>query len=61
MLFCMGVKTGISHLSHYKNKCRQVTYRRKEVTGEWRKLDNEDLQNLHSPNIIKLIKPRRMR
>jgi hypothetical protein len=36
--------------------------RRDEVTGEWRKLHNEELHNLYSsPNIIRLIKSRRMR
>jgi hypothetical protein len=33
-----------------------------EVTGEWRKLHNEKLNNLYSlPNIVRLIKSRRMR
>jgi hypothetical protein len=33
-----------------------------EVTGGWRKLHNEELHKLHSfPNIIRMIKSRRMR
>jgi hypothetical protein len=33
-----------------------------EVTGDWRKLHNEELHNLYSsPNIIRMIKLRRMR
>ena len=36
--------------------------RRDGVTGEWRKLHNEELNSLYSlPNIVRVIKSRRMR
>jgi hypothetical protein len=36
--------------------------KRDEVTGKWRKLDNEELHNLYSsPDIIRQAKSRRMR
>jgi hypothetical protein len=35
--------------------------KRDEVSGEWRKLHNEELHNLYSPNIIRNIKSRRRR
>jgi hypothetical protein len=35
---------------------------RDEVTSEWRKLHNEDLNDLYSsPNIVRVIKSRRIR
>jgi hypothetical protein len=35
--------------------------KRNEVTGEWKKLDNEELHDLYcSHNIVRVIKPRRV-
>ena len=36
--------------------------RREEVTGEWRRMHNEELNDLYSsPNIVRVIKSRRMK
>jgi len=36
--------------------------RRDEITGDWRRLHNEELNDLYSsPNIVRVIKSRRMR
>ena len=36
--------------------------KRDEVTGEWRKRNNEELSDLYSlPNIVRVVKSRRMR
>ena len=36
--------------------------KRGEVTGEWRKLHSEELRDLYSlPNIVRVVKSRRMR
>ena len=40
----------------------KLNLREDEVTGEWRKLHNEELKGLYSsPNIVRVIKSRRMR
>jgi hypothetical protein len=45
------------HLAHIK-----YVGKRDEVTGEWRKLHNEELNGLYSvPNNVRVIKSRRMR
>ena len=39
-----------------------VLVKRDEVTGEWRKLHNEELNDLYSlPNNVRVVKSRRMR
>ena len=48
----------------FENRLLRGIFRpkRDEVTGEWRKLPNEELNDLYSsPNIVRVIKPRRMR
>jgi hypothetical protein len=41
---------------------RILGLKRDKVTGEWRKLHNEELSDLYSsPSIIRIIKSRRMR
>jgi hypothetical protein len=48
----------------FENKVLRRVFgpKRDEVTGEWRKLHNEELNDLYSfPNIVRVVKSRRMR
>ena len=48
----------------FENKVLRIIFgpRRDEVTGDWRRLHNEEINVLYSsPNIVRVIKSRRMR
>jgi hypothetical protein len=65
----MGVKLGLTlrekqRLTVFENRVLRRIFgpKRDEATGEWRRLHNEELNILYSsPNIIRVIKSRRMR
>jgi hypothetical protein len=66
----MGVNLGLSHsgkeqrLSVFENRVLRRIFgpKRDEATGEWRRLHNEELNDLQSsPNTIRVIKSRTMR
>jgi hypothetical protein len=51
-------------LSVFENRVLRRVFgpKRDEVTGEWKKLHNEELNDLYSlPNIVRVVKSRRMR
>ena len=55
---------GERRLGVFENRVLRRVFgpKRDEVTGEWRKLHNEELSDLHSlPNIVRVVKSRRMR
>jgi hypothetical protein len=54
--------TSVSRVFENRVLRRISGLKRGEVTGEWRKLHNEELHNLYSsPDIIRQVKSRRMR
>jgi hypothetical protein len=61
----MGVRLGPMTLrEEHRPRVLKRTFepKRVEVSGEWRKLHNEELSDLYcSPNIVRVIKSRRMR
>jgi hypothetical protein len=52
-----------SRLRVFENKVLRRIFgpKRDEVTGEWRRLHNKELYAPYSPNIIRMIKSRRLR
>jgi hypothetical protein len=67
-LLCMGMKPGLSREEHrlkvFHNRVLRKIFGSKwdELTRDLRKLHNEEISSLYSsPNIIKMIKSRRMR
>jgi hypothetical protein len=61
----MGAKLGLSHrLRFSKNRVLRKIFgpKRDEVTGEWRRLHEEELSDLYySPNVLGVIKSRNIR
>jgi hypothetical protein len=52
-----------TYIEVFENRVlRRITGCKKEkVTGGWRRLHNEELHNLYTSNIIRVIKSRRLR
>jgi len=59
---CLGVFLLNSVCTRDRVLRRKLGPKRDEVTGEWRKLHDEELNDLYSlPNIVRVIKSRRTR
>jgi hypothetical protein len=55
MLFCIGVKLGLSQIFNDR-VMRIFGSEAEEVAGDWRRLHNEELHKLHTPpNIIRVV------
>jgi hypothetical protein len=64
LVHATGCKQPTYRLGMFENRVLRRIFgpRRGEVTGEWRRLHNEELRDLYSsPSIIRIIKSRRMR
>jgi hypothetical protein len=60
----MQLDIGMLFVRLFENRMLRRIFgpKRDEVTGEWRKLHNEEVRDLYSsPSIIRIIKSRRMR
>jgi hypothetical protein len=64
----MGAKLGLSLLREerrlrvFENRVLRIFGPKREENGSWRKVHNDELHSLYSsPNIVKVIKSRRMR
>jgi hypothetical protein len=63
-MFAEEVECGERRLKVFENWVLRRVFgpKRDEVSGEWRKLHNKDLNDLYSlPNIVRVVKSRRMR